>query len=90
VPNIELHGFDFRAGCHLKNRIMACLKDKPYEPEYVISFCRCDVTDSKDHAQPFIRLVTTEQPHNAELIEILTGLGHDVEYAPLIAFYPKK
>ena len=74
----------------LKHSIMHALKGKPYEKDYVISIVHCKVTDHEEKDQAFIRLVTTAQPYSNELIDILTKLGHDVEYAPLVHFYPKK
>lgn len=90
MPNIEIRGFQPETADELKESVKKAFQGKPYETEYVISIVPCDVTDYREFLQPFIRLVTTDQPHNAEIIEELRSLGVDVEFAPLIAFYPKK
>lgn len=90
MPNIELRGFEPAQAGAIKAQIKKEFSGKSYEPDYVISVVPCSVTDCNDIDQAFIRLVTTEHDHNGEIIQILTGLGYDVEHAPLIAFYPKK
>jgi hypothetical protein len=95
MPNIEIIGFEQNEIEELTSQIQNAFRGKDYEVEYVITvFPGSYVIDVRGARQPYIRLVSTPNDYNAEILDILqkitVGTEHvDVEYMLLQGFYMK-
>jgi hypothetical protein len=90
MPNIVLYGCTEEVANDITLMIQSAFDGKPYEKDYVITVVQSDVRDCNDTPQPFIRLATTDQPHNAEIIQFLRGFHLDLEVLRLEAFFEKE
>jgi len=95
MPNIEIIGFEPEEAGKLTIQIQRASIGKKYEKEYVITvYPGSYVIDYRGKRQPYIRLVTTPNDHNEEILGILQNITVDmqfvdVEYMLLENFFPK-
>ncbi len=89
MPNIEVHG-KVRQAEFIETIIFDMFSEKKYVDEMVVTTYPTTVVDKNGKNQPFLRLVSSCQEHTEEILEILLGLGMDVECVQLQGFYPKR
>lgn len=90
MPNIEIHGFSEEGALRLEGKIFLRFSDRPYADEMVVTIFPTTVRNRRGEAQPFLRLASPCDGHEAEeILQMLRHLGYDVEHLKLEAFYEK-
>ena len=92
MPNVEIHGLNWRDAVVLRRKVFELFKDKPYVTEMVVTIYRTIVTNRNGNSKPFFRLVNSCQEHETEITNGLhnTFLRMDIEHLDMKDFIPAK